>query len=66
MAPGSTCPSPGGLEAGSTWQAIYATAALSLDYEFVVYSASSDALRVGLLVFLELGLGTYPLSCGSG
>jgi len=25
----------------------------------------SDALKVGLLVFLELWLGTYPLSCGS-
>ena len=47
-------------------QAIYTTAALSFDYELVIYSASSDALRVGLLVFLELWLGTYPLSCGSG
>jgi len=26
----------------------------------------SDALKVGLLVFLELWLGKYPLSCGSG
>ncbi|QCD83117.1 hypothetical protein DEO72_LG2g3460 [Vigna unguiculata] len=47
-------------------QAIYTVAALSFDYEFVIYSASSDALRVRLLVFLELWLGTYPLSCGSG
>jgi len=47
-------------------QAIYTAAALSFDYEFVIYSASSDALRVRLLVFLELWLGTYPLSCGSG
>jgi len=32
----------------------------------VIYKASSDALKVGLLMFLELWLGTYPLSCGSG
>jgi len=25
-----------------------------------------DTLKVGLLVFLELWLRTYPLSCGSG
>jgi len=25
-----------------------------------------DISKVGLLVFLELCLGTYPLSCGSG
>ena len=47
-------------------QATYTAAALSFNYEFVIYSASSDALRVRLLVFLELWLGTYPLSCGSG
>jgi len=47
-------------------QAIYTAAALSFVYEFVIYSAFSDALRVRLLVFLELWLGTYPLSCGSG
>jgi len=47
-------------------QAICTAATLSFDYEFVIYRASSDALRVGLLVFLELWLGTYPLSCGSG
>jgi len=47
-------------------QAIYTVAALSFDYEFVIYSVSRDALRVRLLVFLELWLGTYPLSCGSG
>ncbi|QCE14494.1 hypothetical protein DEO72_LG11g1495 [Vigna unguiculata] len=46
-------------------QAIYTAAALSFIYGFVIYSASSDALRVTLLVFLELWLGTYPLSCGS-
>ena len=46
-------------------QAIYTTAALSFDYEFVIYSESSDSLRVRLLVFLELWLGTYPLSCAS-
>jgi len=38
-------------------QAIYTAAALSFDYELVIYSASSDALGVGLLVFLELWLG---------
>jgi len=47
-------------------QAIYTAAALSFIYEFVIYSASSDALRVRLLVFLELWIGMYPLSCGSG
>ncbi|QCD94708.1 hypothetical protein DEO72_LG5g2793 [Vigna unguiculata] len=47
-------------------QAIYTAAALSFNNEFVVYSVSSDALRVRLLVFLELWLGTYPLSCGLG
>jgi len=26
----------------------------------------SDTSKVGLLVFLKLWLGTYPLSCGSG
>jgi len=66
-APGGTRHPPGGLGAGS-WQrlaarvprqAIYTATALSFDYEFVIYSASSDALRVGLLVFLELWLVTY-------
>jgi len=47
-------------------QAIYTAAALSFPCEFVIYSVPSDALRVRLLVFLELWLGTYPLSCGSG
>ena len=47
-------------------QAIYTAAALSFVYEFVIYGASNDALRVRLLLFLELWLGTYPLSCGSG
>jgi len=47
-------------------QAIYIAAALSFIYEIVIYSASSDTLRVRLLVFLEVWLGTYPLSCGSG
>ncbi|QCD86541.1 hypothetical protein DEO72_LG3g1064 [Vigna unguiculata] len=41
-------------------QAIYTAAALSFIYEIVIYSASSDALRVRLLVFLELWLGTNP------
>jgi len=47
-------------------KAIYIAAALGFDYEIVIYSASSDALRVRLLVFLELWLGTYPMGCGSG
>ena len=55
-APGGTCPPPGELYCCS----------LSFECEFVIYSASSDALRVRLLVFLELWLGRYPLSCGSG
>jgi len=38
-------------------QAIYTAATLSFIYEFVIYSASSDTLRVRLLVFLELWLG---------
>ncbi|QCD90192.1 hypothetical protein DEO72_LG4g1147 [Vigna unguiculata] len=32
----------------------------------VFYKASGSALEVRLLEFLELWLGTYPLSCGSG
>ena len=47
-------------------QAICTTAALNFDCVFVIYKASSGALKVGLLVFLELWLGTHPLSCGSG
>jgi len=47
-------------------QAIFTVAALSFDYVSVIYSASSDALKVGLLVFLELWLETYPLCCDSG
>jgi len=47
-------------------QAIYTAATWSFIYEFVIYRASSDALRVSLLMFLELWLGTYLLSCGSG
>jgi len=47
-------------------QTIYTAATLSFDYDFVIYSASRDALRVRLLVFLELWLRTHPMSCGSG
>jgi len=67
-APGGTRHLPGGLGAGSTCprQAIYTAATLSFVYEFMIYGASNDALRVRLLVFLELWLGTYPWSCGSG
>jgi len=32
----------------------------------MIYKASSGALKVGLLEVLELWLGTYPLSYGSG
>ena len=37
-----------------------------LDFVGVIYKAYGDASKVGLLVFLELWLGTYSLSCGSG
>ena len=37
-----------------------------VDFVGILYKAFSDALKVGLLVFLELWLRTYPLSCGSG
>jgi len=47
-------------------QAIRTAAALNLDCVCVIYVASNGALKVGLLEFLELWLGTYPLSCGSG
>ena len=47
-------------------QAIYTVAAWNCGFVLVNYKASSGALKVGLLVFLELWLGTYPLSYGSG
>jgi len=47
-------------------QASYTAATLSSNGVSVIYNVSSDALKVGLLVLLELWLGTYPLSCGSG
>jgi len=47
-------------------QAIRTAAALNLDCVCVIYVASNGALKVGLMEFLELWLGTYPLSCGSG
>ena len=37
-----------------------------VDSVCVIYKAFGDAPKVGLLVFLELWLRTYPLSCGSG
>jgi len=46
-------------------QAICTAAIWNFGFGFVIYKASSGALRVGLLVFLELWLRTYPLSCGS-
>jgi len=47
-------------------QAIHTAAALNLDCVCVIYVASNGALKVGLLEFLELWLGMYSLSCGSG
>ncbi|QCD94330.1 hypothetical protein DEO72_LG5g2413 [Vigna unguiculata] len=47
-------------------QVIRTAATLNLDCVCVIYVASNGALKVGLLEFLELWLGTYPLSCGSG
>jgi len=32
----------------------------------MIYKAFGDASKVGLLVFIDLWLETYPLSCGSG
>ncbi|QCE15388.1 hypothetical protein DEO72_LG11g2399 [Vigna unguiculata] len=55
-APGGTCPLPGDLYYCS----------LELWFVLVIYKATSGALKVGLLVFLELWLITYHLSCGSG
>ncbi|QCE03901.1 hypothetical protein DEO72_LG8g1931 [Vigna unguiculata] len=47
-------------------QATCTTAAWNFGCVIVIYKASSGALKVSLLVFLELWLGMYPLSCGSG
>jgi len=37
-----------------------------VDSVCVIYKTLGDAPKVGLLVFLELWLRMYPLSCGSG
>ena len=37
-----------------------------VEFVGVIYKAFGDASKVGLLMFLELWLGTYPLSCGAG
>jgi len=37
-----------------------------VDSVCVIYKTFGDAPKVGLLVFLELWLRMYPLSCGSG
>ncbi|QCD95885.1 hypothetical protein DEO72_LG6g582 [Vigna unguiculata] len=59
--PGGTC-SEGNFVVLCAWR--YATPARrSGSWQRL---ASFGALKVGLLVFLELWLGTYPLSCGSG
>jgi len=47
-------------------QAICTAATWYFDCEIVIYKVSSGALKVGLLVILELWLRTYPLSYGSG
>ncbi|QCD87526.1 hypothetical protein DEO72_LG3g2063 [Vigna unguiculata] len=47
-------------------QTICTAAAWNFDFVCVGYKASNGALKVRLLVLLELWLGMYPLSCGSG
>jgi len=54
------------LEKKFICQAICTAAAWNCGFVLVIYNATSGALKVGLLVFLELWLRTYPLSCGSG
>jgi len=55
--PGGTCPPPNNC---------YCSSIGDVDSVGVIYEAFGDASKVGLLVFLELWLRTYPLSCGSG
>jgi len=55
---GGTRPSPSGLEACNS------IGVLTIDV--CDLQGFNDTLKVGLLVFLELWLGTYPLSCGLG
>ena len=63
---------PCGLEAGNAWQYVsparrfYCNSIGVVDSVGVIYEAFGDASKVGLLVFLELWLGMYPLSCGLG
>ena len=54
------------LAARVTRQTISTATAWNFCGVIVIYKESSSALKVGLLVFLELWLGTCPLSCGSG
>ena len=71
-APGGTRHPLGGLGADSAWRYVSPARRFVLlqlgnfGCEIVIYKTSSSALKVGLLVFLELWLGTYPLSCDSG
>jgi len=57
---------------GSAWRYVsparrfYCSSIGVVDSVGVIYEAFGDASKVRLLVFLELWLGTYPLSCGSG
>jgi len=55
--PSGTCPPPDDC---------YCISIGVVDSLGVIYEAFGDASKVGLLEFLELWLGTYPLSCGSG
>jgi len=71
MAPSGVRCTPGGLEAWCAWRLVSSTRRccwgkdvwLVLDMRGI--QGFYDTLKVGLLVFLELWLGTYPLSCSS-
>jgi len=67
-----TRPPPGGLEAGRAWRLVSSARRYGCSRNcfahFDVHDLQcfSNTLKVDLLVFLELWLRTYPLSCGSG
>jgi len=60
------------MGAGSAWRHVSPAKRFVLlqlgnfDFICVIYKASSDALKVGLLVFLELWLGTLSLELWLG
>ena len=56
-APDASWSVPGDVDAADLCCACFGVRGLQCFY---------DTLKVGLLVFIELWLGTYPLSCGSG